>query len=161
MLSVEQKQKYSRESDSVEGYGNDKIFSEQQTLDWNDRLLIIVSPEDKRKLKYWPENPEDFRVILNEYILKLQVITEVLLKALARSLNLKENCFYDQHGERANMHGRFNFYPPCSRPDLTLGLKPHADGSVITIVFQDKEVEGLQFMKDEQWIRVPILLMLF
>ena len=60
-LSMEQKQKYSRESDSVEGYGNDKIFSEQQTPDWNDRLLIIVSPEDTLKLKYWPENPEDFR----------------------------------------------------------------------------------------------------
>ena len=58
-LPMEQKQKYSRESDSIEGYGNDMIFSEQQTLDWNNRLYIIVGPKDKQKLKYWPENLED------------------------------------------------------------------------------------------------------
>lgn len=56
-------------------------------------------------------------VILNEYTLQLQLITEVLLKALvARSLNSKENCFYDQHGEQSIVHGRFNFYPSSSRP---------------------------------------------
>ncbi|CAK9163529.1 unnamed protein product [Ilex paraguariensis] len=76
---------------------------------------------------------------------------------MARSLNLEENCFLNQYGDRAIMLQRFNLYPRCPRPDLALGLKPHADGSAITIVLQDKEVEGLQFQKDDQWFRVPIM----
>lgn len=98
------------------------------------------------------------REILQEYTTKLKVIVEVVLKAMARSLNLEDNCFLDKYGERALMQARFNFFPPCPRPDRSLGLKPHADGSAITIVLQDKEVEGLQFLKDDQWFRVPIQL---
>jgi isopenicillin N synthase-like dioxygenase len=87
----------------------------------------------------------------------LEIITEVVLKAMARSLNLEDGCFLEQYGKRATMTARFNYYPKCPRPDLVLGLKPHADGSVITILLQDKEVEGLQFQKDNQWFRVPII----
>lgn len=97
------------------------------------------------------------REVLHEYTIKLQQINEIFLKAMARSLNLEDNCFLDQYGERAIMTARFNFYPPCPRPDLILGLKPHADGSAFTILLQDKKVEGLQFLKDNQWFRVPII----
>ena len=76
---------------------------------------------------------------------------------MARSLNLEENCFLTQYGDRAIMLQRFNLYPRCPRPDLVLGLKPHSAGSAITIVLQDKEVEGLQFQKDDQWFRVSIM----
>lgn len=84
-------------------------------------------------------------------------MTEVILKAMARSINLDENSFLDMHGEKATLFARFNFYPPCPRPDAILGLKPHADGSALTVLLQDKQVEGLQFLKDNQWYRVPII----
>lgn len=87
--------------------------------------------------------------------MKLRLITEIVLKAMAKSLNLEENSFLDQYGEQPSMYARFNFYPPCPQPDHILGLKAHADGSAITIVLQDKAVEGLQFLKDSQWVRVP------
>jgi len=95
---------------------------------------------------------------LQEHTTKLKVIVEVVLKAMARSLNLEDNCYLEKYGERALMQARFNFFPPCPRPDRSLGLKPHADRSAITIVLQDKEVEGLQFLKDDQWFRFPIQL---
>lgn len=60
-LPMEKKQKYSREADSIEGYGNDIIISEHQTLDWTDRLYLTLSPDDQRQLKFWPENPQAFR----------------------------------------------------------------------------------------------------
>ncbi|XP_011017896.1 PREDICTED: protein SRG1-like [Populus euphratica] len=157
-LPMEEKLKFSRAVDSAEGYGNDMILSEDQILDWTDRLYLILSPEDQRQFKFWPEKPEIFREILQEYTTKLKVIVEVVLKAMARSLNLEDNCFLDMYGERALMQARFNLFPPCPRPDRSLGLKPHSDGSAITIVLQDKEVEGLQFLKDDQWFRVPIQL---
>ncbi|XP_031262801.1 protein SRG1-like [Pistacia vera] len=158
-LPQETKQKYHREDDSTEGYGNDMIITENQTLDWSDRLFLTVNPQERRQLRFWPEYPETFREILNEYTLKLQVMTEVLLKAMAGSLNLEENSFLDMFGEQlqALIIARFNFYPPCPRPDTVLGCKPHADGTALTILLQDKEVEGLQVQKDNQWYRVPVI----
>ncbi|XP_038697761.1 protein SRG1-like isoform X2 [Tripterygium wilfordii] len=156
-LPEAEKQKYAREVNSIEGYGNDMILLDSQILDWNDRLYLKISPEDQRQLRFWPQNPESLRDILHEYTLKLKMINEVVLKAMARSLNLEDNSFLSQFGEEANMFARFNFYPPCPKPDVVLGLKPHADGSGITMVLQDKEVEGLQFLKDSKWFRAPIV----
>ncbi|XP_059635187.1 codeine O-demethylase-like [Cornus florida] len=154
---TEEKQKCSRALDDIEGYGNDTVLSENQILDWTDRLYLTVYPEDQRKLELWPENPENFREILDEYTTKLRMMNELVLKAMANSLDLEENCFLNQFGEKGSMTARFNLYPPCPRPDLILGVKPHADGSAITFLLQDKEVEGLQILKDDQWFRVPII----
>ena len=63
-LPMEEKLKCSRAVDSTEGYGNDMILSEDQILDWTDRLYLIVSPEDRRQFKFWPEKPEIFRYVL-------------------------------------------------------------------------------------------------
>ena len=95
------------------------------------------------------------RKLLQEYTEKIKLLTEAVLKVLSRSLNLKESCFLDQYGENAYMVARFNYYPPSPRPDLTLGVKPHADGSAMTFLIQDKQVEGLQVLKDDQWFSVP------
>ncbi|KAK6151689.1 hypothetical protein DH2020_014324 [Rehmannia glutinosa] len=152
-----EKQKHGRAGDDYEGYGNDLVLFENQPLDWTDRLYLLVSPEDRQKLNYWPENPESFRYVLREYIARLKQIQEQLLKSIAMSLSLPEDCFLNQFGERSTMYARFNYYPPCSRPDLVFGLKPHADGSGITILLQDKEVKGLQLLKDDKWFWVPIM----
>jgi len=156
-LPPDEKQKYSRTVGDIEGYGNDSVLSERQTLDWTDRLYLTISPEDKIKLRFWPETPENFREVLNEYTRNLALMNELLLKSMAKSLNIEENCFLEQYGEGATMTARFNFYPPCPRPDLTLGVKSHADASSITFLLQDKAVEGLQIVKDGQWFRVPIV----
>lgn len=92
---------------------------------------------------------------MQEYTEKIILLNQVVLKALSRSLNLQENCFLDQYGENANMVTRFNYYPPCPRPDLSLGVKQHADGSAITFLLQDNQVDGLQVLKDDQWFSVP------
>ena len=94
---------------------------------------------------------------MDEYGAKVKNIMDVLFKAMAMSLNLEENSFSSQFGERAVMQTRLNFYPSCPRPDLVLGFKPHSDGSRITILLQNKKVEGLQVFKDDKWFRVPVI----
>lgn len=84
------------------------------------------------------------------------MITAAVLKAMARSLNLEDNCFLDQCGKRPTVTARFNYYPKCPRPELVHGVKPHADASAITVLLQD-EVEGLKLQKDDQWFRVPTI----
>ncbi|XP_037494660.1 codeine O-demethylase [Jatropha curcas] len=152
-LPKEEKSKYGRSENEIEGYGSDMIVSTNQVLDWSHRLILRVFPEDERRNNLWPENPPNFRETLIEYSLKVKSVMDLLYKAMARSLNLKENSFSGQFGERALMHARFNFYPRCSRPRALM----HIDRSGITILLQDKQVEGLQILVDEKWVRVPVI----
>ncbi|KAK1592155.1 hypothetical protein Q3G72_020374 [Acer saccharum] len=156
-LPVEEKQKYARADNEAEGYGSDRIVSDKQVHDWSHHLSLKVFPQDKRRLNLWPQIPQDFRETLDEYAMKIKIVTEVLFKAIAKSLNLEENSFLNQFGEQSLMQTRFNFYPPCSRHDLVHGVKPHTDRSGITILLQDKEVEGLQIVVDGKWYRVPVI----
>ncbi|XP_010535845.1 PREDICTED: protein SRG1 [Tarenaya hassleriana] len=156
-LPTEEKQKYARETGSIEGYGSDMILSDDQVLDWIDRLYLTTHPEDQRQLKFWPEIPVGFRETLHGYTMKQQEFVEEFLKAMARSLELDENCFLEMYGEKAMLFTRFNLYPPCPRPDNILGLKPHADGSAITLLLPDKQVQSLQFLKDGKWYKAPTI----
>ncbi|XP_062024953.1 protein SRG1-like [Rosa rugosa] len=158
-LPVEEKQRYSREIyGGREGYGEDAIVSEKQIRDWSYRLILRVFPEDQRRLNLWPENPNDFGEVVHDYATKVKFMMDVLFKAMAISLNLQENSFSDKlFGEQAQMIARFNFFPRCSRPDQVFGVKPHTDGTGLTVLLQDKEVEGLQVLVDGKWVRVPIV----
>ncbi|XP_071699181.1 codeine O-demethylase-like [Rutidosis leptorrhynchoides] len=144
-LPTEEKKKWSREENDTEGYGNDMVLSDQQILDWTDRL------------RFWPQNPKQFSEVLEEYSSKIASINEVVLKALARSINFDENCFLDQYGTSGKIQARSSYYPPCEWPEKVLGIKAHADMSAVTLLLQDKQVEGLENLKDGQWFVVPIV----
>ncbi|XP_027904050.1 codeine O-demethylase-like [Vigna unguiculata] len=156
-LPEEEKQKCAREPKDAEGYGNDIIYSANQRLDWTDRIYLKVLPEDQRKFKFWPQKPHDFRSTVVHYTESIKLLSEVILKVMAKSLNLEEDCFLNECGERGDTFLRLNHYPPCPLPDHVLGLKTHADGSTITFLLQDKEVEGFQVLKDHKWFKVPII----
>lgn len=153
---MEEKNKAAKGVKDFEGYGADPVPEEGQSLDWSDRLFVNAYPEDTRNSKFWPESPAAFRDVLEEYTVKMKTFTEIVSKAMAKSLSLEENCFLNQFGERGPLQARFNYYSCCERPDLILGLKPHADGSGYTIILQD-DVEGLQVHKDGKWFTVPTI----
>ncbi|XP_065851233.1 protein LATERAL BRANCHING OXIDOREDUCTASE 1-like [Euphorbia lathyris] len=156
-LPTKEKQKYARAVNDFQGYGNDPILSDHQVHDWSDRLFLNLIPHNSKNLQLWPNNPIDFREVVDEYTEKMKVIAEVLLKAMARSLNVEEDCFLKQYGDEQVMAARFNYYPLCPKPDSILGVKAHSDGSAITILLQDIQVEALQILKDDQWYRVPVI----
>jgi isopenicillin N synthase-like dioxygenase len=70
-LPLEEKQKYSNFVDGnefrVEGYGNDMVILEEQTLDWCDRFYLVVEPEFRRIYTLWPTQPPSFRYLLGSY----------------------------------------------------------------------------------------------
>lgn len=63
-LPMEEKHKYCREADGIDGFGNVLVPSQLEPLDPTVRqyLSLFVYPEDQRKLKYWPQNPKAFRL---------------------------------------------------------------------------------------------------
>lgn len=152
-LPQEEKNKYARHADKFDGYGTDTAYGENK-IDWSDRLELFVHPESARKLQFWPQNPHNFRDILDEFTTKSKQIIAGVLKVMALLLNVEENSFIDLYGEEPLMLARFNYYPPCPRPDQVFGSRPHTDGSAITVLLQDREVEALQVQKDEEWFTV-------
>jgi len=47
---------------------------------------------------------------------------------------------------------QMNYYPSCPEPDRAMGLAPHTDTSIFTIVHVTES--GLQLFKEGKWIRV-------
>ncbi|KAI3790322.1 hypothetical protein L2E82_03281 [Cichorium intybus] len=157
-LPLKEKQKYFRETGSVEGYGNDMTYSENQSQDWCDRLFLRILPEDQRKLRFWPENPSNLRETIDDYTNKIKSISFVIFEAMAKSLDLEKNSFSKYFmEERDVLQGRFILYPPCPVPEQVFGLKAHSDRSGITLLLQDPGVEGLQVLNDGEWYMVPVI----
>ncbi|KAL5701139.1 Protein LATERAL BRANCHING OXIDOREDUCTASE 1 [Ranunculus cassubicifolius] len=154
MLPLEEKQKYPMAPGTVQGYGQAFVFSENQKLDWCNMLALGVEPLFIRNPKLWPTNPANFSETLEKYSANVRKLCQNLLEFIAMSLNLKPNVFNDLFGV-AVQAARMNYYPPCSRPDLVLGLSPHSDGSALTVLQQAQGSSvGLQILKDGTWIPV-------
>ncbi|PUZ61960.1 hypothetical protein GQ55_4G320200 [Panicum hallii var. hallii] len=68
---LEEKQRYTNMVDGehfqLEGYGNDRVASEGQVLDWCDRLYLKVEPPDEKNLALWPTRLRD---VLHEFTAK-------------------------------------------------------------------------------------------
>ncbi|KAL6606738.1 hypothetical protein ACP70R_042391 [Stipagrostis hirtigluma subsp. patula] len=155
----EEKRKYSNLVDGkhfrLEGYGNDRVASEDQVLDWCDRLYLKVEPQDERNLALWPTHPHSFRNVLHDFTAGCTRVKDRLLPAMAKLLELDEDYFSNQFGDKADTYARFSYYPPCPRPDLVFGVKPHSDGTFVTVLMADHSVGGLQVLKDGVWYDVP------
>ncbi|KAK1603905.1 hypothetical protein QYE76_027578 [Lolium multiflorum] len=159
---LEEKQRYTNlidvEQFQFEGYGNDHVRSPDQILDWTDRIYLKVEPEDERSIALWPAHPETFRDALHEFTTKCGGVKDGLLRAMAKLLELDDDDYFvDQLGDRASTHARCSYYPECPRPELVFGLKPHCDGTVVTVLMVDDTVGGLQVLRDGVWWDVPVV----
>lgn len=50
---------------------------------------------------------------------------------------------------------RVNNYPVSNHPERDIGLPPHIDDTLLTIVHQGCDDEGLELLKEGQWVSVP------
>ncbi|KAF9604476.1 hypothetical protein IFM89_006798 [Coptis chinensis] len=151
MLPLEEKQKYPMAPGTVQGYGQAFVFSENQKLDWCNMLALGVEPLFIRNPKLWPTKPANFSETLEKYSASIRMLCQILLSFIAMSLHMNNDAFNDMFGD-AVQAVRMNYYPPCSRPDLVLGLSPHSDGSALTVLQQaEGSSVGLQILKDDNW----------
>ncbi|CAL5037107.1 unnamed protein product [Urochloa decumbens] len=140
-----------------EGYGIDRVDTDEQVLDWCDRLYLTVQPEEARRPQFWPTTPPSLPKLLHDYTLGSERVAKLVLAAMARALGFADDFFLDLVGDNGGTDARFTYYPPCPRPDLVYGLKPHTDNSVVTVLLLDPGVGGLQVLKDGRWVDVPVL----
>ena len=70
---------------------------------------------------------------VEEYSGEIRKLCYNLLTYIALGLGLKGDEFEKMFGESVQAM-RMNYYPPCSRPDLVLGLSPHSYGTALTVL---------------------------
>uniref|UniRef100_A0A6M2EGJ6 Fe2OG dioxygenase domain-containing protein n=1 Tax=Populus davidiana TaxID=266767 RepID=A0A6M2EGJ6_9ROSI len=154
VLPLEEKQKYPMLPGTVQGYGQAFVFSEDQKLDWCNMFALGLEPHFIRVPKLWPAKPLKFSETVEVYSGEVRKLCQHLLEYIAMTLNLRADFFEEMFGVAVQAI-RMNYYPPCARPDLVLGLSPHSDGSALTVLQQGKGGSvGLQILKDNKWMPV-------
>ncbi|KAK1307249.1 Protein SRG1 [Acorus calamus] len=119
-------------------------------------LSLRIRPISSRRMRFWPTQPPSFRETLEQYSSELMKVTNSLLGAMAKNLGVDPDVLIDKFKDEMQSM-RMNYYPPCPQPDKALGLSPHSDASGLTILLQINEVQGLQIMKDGNWVPVTPL----
>lgn len=95
------------------------------------------------------------RQAIEQYVREARKVLDDLLEVLAESLSLERHVFIQQFDtNESEINVRVNYYPPCPRPDQTLGLTPHTDTSALTILMEFDTSGGLQVLKDQKWLPV-------
>ncbi|XP_051146644.1 2-oxoglutarate-dependent dioxygenase 19-like [Andrographis paniculata] len=130
-------------------YGTSFNTAKEDVFCWRDFVKIFVHPEF-----HCPEKPESLRDILPEYSVRIRDVVKKLLSGISVALGLK-------HGEMDKALGLesclqifvANLYPPCPNPDMALGLTPHSDHGLLTLLVQN-DVGGLQIQHKGKWIDV-------
>eukprot|EP01018_Ginkgo_biloba_P039373 Gb_04373 [translate_table: standard] len=152
-LPPEEKLKYDMTGGKRGGFVVSSHLQGESVLDWREIVTYFAFPVHARDYTRWPEKPEGWREVVDEYSHEMMNVARKLLELVSISLGLEA-----QSGSRACLEMDqkiiINFYPRCPRPDMTLGVKRHTDPGTITLLLQD-QVGGLQATKDGlNWITV-------
>ncbi|KAK4258720.1 hypothetical protein QN277_005138 [Acacia crassicarpa] len=163
--SQEEKRKVRRDARKVMGYYDTEHT--KNVRDWKEVFDMTVKeptfaaasvdPLDDRVTHWenqWPQSPTAMREVCQEYARDMFELAMRLLGLIAKSLGLParrfEEFFKDHSSSLRMIH-----YPPCPSPELVLGVGPHKDPGVLSIVGQD-DAGGLEVKRksDGQWVGV-------
>lgn len=153
-LPQEEKEAYAKPpaSQSIEGYGTRVSKEVNGKRTWNDHLFHKVWPPSSINYHFWPTNPPNYREVNEEYTKHMREVVDKLFRCLSLGLGLEETAVTEAvGGEELHYNLKINYYPPCPRPDLALGVAAHTDLSALTILVPN-DVPGLQVLKDGRWI---------
>ncbi|XP_059311268.1 2-oxoglutarate-dependent dioxygenase 19-like isoform X1 [Lycium ferocissimum] len=123
--------------------------SKETTFYWRDYLKLSVHPAF-----HSPHQPKNFRELVWEYCEKCRKVTKMLLSGISESLGLEEELMR----KSLDLDSGFevfvaNYYPACPQPELVMGLPPHSDFGLLTLLIQN-EVGGLQIQHNGKWINI-------
>lgn len=94
------------------------------------------------------------REILLEYSKRNRELAMELLKRISMSLGLGDN--YKENALNLELGMQIltgNFYPPCPGSELAIGLPPHSDHTLLTLLIQNG-IYGLQVQHQSKWFNV-------
>ncbi|XP_027064042.1 1-aminocyclopropane-1-carboxylate oxidase 1 [Coffea arabica] len=131
------------------------VQAEITDMDWESTFFLRHLPVSN--ISQVPDLDDEYRTIMKEFAVRLEKLAEELLDLLCENLGLEKGylkkAFYGSKGP--NFGTKVSNYPPCPKPELIKGLRPHTDAGGVILLFQDDKVSGLQLLKGDQWVDVP------
>eukprot|EP00253_Pinus_taeda_P013338 PITA_13338 len=86
--------------------------------------------------------------------MKVRALILRLLAAVSEALGLNSSYLgriFEKHTQLIDIM----YYPPCSKPDITLGTPGHSDARGITVLMQGEvKVNDLQVLRNGKWVAV-------
>ncbi|PWA68441.1 Non-heme dioxygenase N-terminal domain-containing protein [Artemisia annua] len=130
-------------------YGTSFNFKKDIVLYWRDFLKVIVHPEFN-----CPNKPLGFSEVLFEYSQRTREVARGLLNGISLSLGLDQS-YAEKALEFESGLQIFvvNLYPPCPQPELAIGMPPHSDHGLFTLLINNG-VAGLQIKHKGKWVNV-------
>ncbi|KAJ6736837.1 putative proteinRINGENIN2-OXOGLUTARATE 3-DIOXYGENASE [Salix viminalis] len=153
-LPPEEKLRFDMSGGKKGGFIVSSHLQGEAVQDWREIVTYFSYPTRNRDYSRWPDKPEAWRAVTEEYSQKLMELACKLLGVLSEAMGLETEALTKACVDM-DQKVVVNFYPKCPQPDLTLGLKRHTDPGTITLLLQDT-VGGLQATRDngKSWITV-------
>lgn len=155
-LPLSEKQKAQRKVGEHCGYASSFTGRFSTKLPWKETLSFQYSAEqDSSNIvqEYFSRTmgQEFARLgrVYQEYCNAMNRLSLGIMELLGMSLGVSP-AHYKEFFEENSSIMRLNYYPPCQKPEITLGTGPHCDPTSLTILHQDT-VGGLEVFVDNQW----------
>ncbi|XP_059644881.1 gibberellin 3-beta-dioxygenase 1-like [Cornus florida] len=154
-LPAHQKEKVLRSPEGATGYGVARISPFFSKFMWHEGFTIMGSSAHDHASQLWPHDYTHFCDVMDEYQKKVKALAYNLFLLILESLDISK-----EEMDRATSVGesagalQLNSYPPCPDPDCALGLAPHTDTLLLTVLHQS-DTDGLQiFREGSGWVTV-------
>lgn len=155
-LPLSEKQKAQRKVGECCGYASSFTGRFSSKLPWKETLSFSYTaeknPSEHIEQYFHDRMGEDFAKfgrVYQDYCKAMSTLSLGIMELLGMSLGVSRAHFREYFKENDSIM-RLNYYPPCQKPELTLGTGPHCDPTSLTILHQD-QVGGLQVYVDNEW----------
>ncbi|KAF5444206.1 hypothetical protein F2P56_036699 [Juglans regia] len=117
------------------------------------RGFFDLTEEEKREFE-GKNFLDPIREVSMDYCKRIREVARELLKAISMSLGL-EPCYIEKATNLESGLQLFvaNLYPPCPQPELAMGLPPHSDHGLLTLLMENG-IGGLQTQHNGNWVNV-------
>ncbi|KAJ3678461.1 hypothetical protein LUZ60_002264 [Juncus effusus] len=149
-----EKQRAQRRQGESCGYASSFTGRFASKLPWKETLSFKFSDQNPSIVGDYFEDTlgEDYRHtgdVYQKYCEEMSRLSLDIMEVLGLSLGV-DRTHFRTFFEGNDSIMRLNYYPPCQKPDQTLGTGPHCDPTSLTILHQD-DVAGLQVYIDGKW----------
>ncbi|XP_019191840.1 PREDICTED: gibberellin 3-beta-dioxygenase 3-like [Ipomoea nil] len=158
-LPAEQKLRAKRSPESSTGYGIVPSSRNFNSRMWGEGFTVVGPPPSELARRVWPEDYSLFCDVIEKYQEQMKGLAEKLVSLLFKSLGLSsEDVEWFKPGGLPESTGsilQMNSYPKCPDPTRAMGLAPHTDSSIITVLYQSDTLRGLQvYRPDLNWVDI-------